>query len=138
MIARPRASLRAIATGFGACAPAAPAAVRRIAARVATFAVDVEPFARGVVELAAVAVVVRWVLGTRTRLHRVAAEEAAVLRMTVRVEHHSLTGRIHMARRRACFAENHRRYDVGQGKKHRRPHSLGKRTGKREKRSEGF
>ena len=107
--ARTRASRGASATRFGAPTPAAPAAVRRVAAQIATVAVDVEPFASRVIKLAALAMVVRRVPGTRACLLRVGAEETLVLRMSARVEHHGAPGGVHVARGGTCVAEPHRR-----------------------------
>ena len=109
MVARPRAGLRATATTCGAPAPATPAAVRRVPARSAAVAVDVEPFASRVIKLAALTMVVRRVPGTRACLLRVGAEETLVLRMSARVEHHGAPGGVHVACGGTCVAEPHRR-----------------------------
>ena len=128
VVARPRASLCATATACGAPAPAAPAAVHRIAARIAAVATNIQLFAGAVVKLAAVAMVVRRMLGARARLLRVAAQKALVFRVAVGVEHNSAPLGVHMARGRACVAERHRRNGRDQGENDDSPHPQAQNT----------
>ena len=108
--ARTRASRGASATRFGAPTPAAPAAVRRVAAQIATVAVDVEPFASRVIKLAALAMVVgRVLLGAGAPLLRVRTQEALVIRMRARVVNNGTTSSVHFARGGVVGTKSRRR-----------------------------
>ena len=103
-------------------------AARHALALIYTFAADAESFASRVIKLTALTMVVRRMPGARACLLRVGAEEALVLRMSARVEHHGAPGGVHVARRRACVVENHCRSCRDQCKSNRTSHNLGKRT----------